>query len=100
MARMVRVAKYLLSCYWSSSNDLGEEDNEESKYYDLWVFSKICNMEAWINSGLTSNEGKLSNINVHGQCAQVFIFTALDSEDHNIMMPCTKFFAHRESFKE
>ena len=98
MARMVRVAKYLLSCYWSSSNDLGEEDNEESKYYDLWVFSKICNMEAWINSGLTSNEGKLSNINVHGQ---VFIFTALDFEDHNIMMPCTKkFFAHRERFKE
>ena len=43
-------------------------------------------MKVWINSGLTSNEGKLSNINVHGQCAQVFIFTALSFADHNIMI--------------
>ena len=30
MARMVRVAKYLLSCYWSSSNDLEEEDTKRT----------------------------------------------------------------------
>ena len=39
MVRMVlvRVAKYLLSCYWSSSNDIGEEDNEESNYIERLV---------------------------------------------------------------
>ena len=34
MVRMVRVAKYLLSCCWSSSNDLREEVNEESNYLE------------------------------------------------------------------
>ena len=37
MARMVRVAKYLLSCYWSSHNDFGGEDNEESNYLEWLV---------------------------------------------------------------
>ena len=35
----------------------------------LWEILAI-----WIESGLTDNEGKLRNINVHGQCATKYLF--------------------------